>query len=60
MILTLNGEETTYNFGSANPVENIQFYKFAYDSDQSPKDGDWEELKKRNCGGKFCGQCGCR
>lgn len=45
MILTLNGEETTYNFGSANPVENIQFYKFAYDSDQSPKDGDWEELK---------------
>lgn len=35
MILTLNGEETTYNFGSANPVENIQFYKFAYDSDQS-------------------------
>ena len=45
MILTLNGEETTYNFGSANPVENIQFYKFAYDSDQSSKDGDWEELK---------------
>ncbi len=53
MIVTLNGEETTYNFGSTNPVENIQFYKFAYDSDQSPKDGDWEELKNVNAAESF-------
>lgn len=44
MILKLNGEETTYTFGSTNAVENIQFYKFVYPSG-SPKKGDWEELK---------------
>lgn len=43
LVLEVGDKETTYTFGSTNPLDNIRFYKWDKDADDG--DGDWEELK---------------
>ncbi|MGN0136731.1 S-layer homology domain-containing protein [Anaerotignum sp.] len=44
LTLEAGGEDTTYVFGTTNPLDNIRFYEWVVDEDDKD-DSDWQELK---------------